>query len=134
MRQRTDHCQHFNLLNHLYGSVVLNRIIATIWDKYLKEYAKNIWWGSAPQTKSQVEIDLVARDGDSYLFAECKWRNEHTDLPVLQGLVQKAALFGTKKNKVYYALFSKSGFTKSILEEAERRSDVLLFTVKDLFL
>jgi AAA+ ATPase superfamily predicted ATPase len=92
------------------------------------------WWGSDPKTKSQVEIDLVARDGDTYLFAECKWRNELTDLAVLQGLVQKAAVFGANKDKVYYALFSKSGFTKAVREEAERRNDVLLFSVKDLFI
>jgi hypothetical protein len=80
-----------------------------------------------------VEIDLVARDGDTYLFAECKWRNEPADLAVLQALIQKAAVFGAKKDKVYYALFSKSGFTKAVWEEAERRDDVLLFSMKDLF-
>ena len=79
------------------------------------------------------EIDLIARDRNEYLFAECKWRNELPDLNVLKALKEKALVFGGKQEAVSYALFSKSGFTRGVIEEAERDSHVLLYDLKALF-
>ena len=51
------------------------------------------WWGTDPAKHEQVEIDLVANDGNDYMFCECKWRNEKLDLPVLTGLMYKTDVF-----------------------------------------
>lgn len=84
------------------------------------------WWGTNPATHGQEEIDLVANDGKDYIFGECKWRNEKLDLPVLRELKAKADLFSRSRNNTYYVLFSKSGFTEAVINEAESGSSILL--------
>ena len=90
------------------------------------------WWGSNPVSRSQEEIDLVAGDGKDYLFCECKWRNEKLDASVLRGLKAKAEVFGGKRKQTYFALFSKSGFTDALLEEAEKDSSILLVDLDEI--
>ena len=91
------------------------------------------WWGSDPKTRKAIEIDLIASDGKSYLFSECKWRNEQTDLSVLMGLQEKADVFCPKRGKTWFALFSKSGFTSAVREEATQRKDIILIDLNELF-
>ncbi|MCD8049888.1 MAG: ATP-binding protein [Clostridia bacterium] len=94
------------------------------------------WWGSSSDAadKNQVEIDLVAKDGTDYMFCECKWKNEKTDLAVLKRLQEKADVFSKKRNRSFFVLFSKSGFTDAVLEEAEKNPSVVLVGLDDLFL
>lgn len=91
------------------------------------------WWGTDSRTRKQVEIDLIARDGNDYLFCECKWRNEKLDLPVLHGLREKADAFLKKREHTWFVLFSKSGFTDGVQTEARERKDVILVTMEALF-
>lgn len=91
------------------------------------------WWGSDPKTRKAAEIDLIANDGNSYLFCECKWHNELTDLSVLKGLQEKADGFCSKRGKTWFILFSKSGFTGAVWEEAERREDIILIDLEKIF-
>ena len=88
------------------------------------------WWGSDPRTKQQAEIDIVGTAGNTMIFGECKWRNEKTDVAVLNALVDKSGMFSTE-SKVYY-LFSKSGYTKGCQEKAEALGKVTLVTYKDI--
>ncbi len=74
------------------------------------------WWGSDAKSRSQVEIDLIAKDAQSYLLAECKWRKEKTDMKVFEDLEHKAQSFAHFKQKPEYLLFSKSGFTSALLK------------------
>lgn len=90
------------------------------------------WWGTNPATYGQEEIDLVAKDGKDYIFGECKWRNEKLDLPVLRELKAKADIFGTNRNSAYYVIFSKSGFTKAVINEAKSDSNIMLVDLKEL--
>ena len=90
------------------------------------------WWGTDSKTHQQAEIDLVARDGDTYLFCECKWRKELLDSSVLAGLREKANIFGKKQEKTYFFLFSRSGFTKALLEETRGNENVILVSLADL--
>ena len=76
------------------------------------------WWGTNPKSRQQVEIDLVAKDGNTYLFGECKWRNEPVDTGILEQLKEKADVMCKSREETYYALFSKSGFTESLKKEA----------------
>jgi hypothetical protein len=91
------------------------------------------WWGTDSKTKSQVEIDIVAQDGNAYLFGECKWRNEKIDYNVLEQLRLKANVFKAKRDSTYFALFSKSGFSDAVLNEAAKDESILLYSLGDLF-
>lgn len=90
------------------------------------------WWGSDAKSKKQVEIDLVAQDGQDYLFCECKWRNEKLGYEVFESLVEKADIFCKKRNKTWFILFSKSGFTESVLRESEKNEYLLLKSLDDI--
>lgn len=90
------------------------------------------WWGTNPVTHSQEEIDLIAQAGKDYLFCECKWRNEKLDESVLRGLKAKADVFGGKRNHTYFVLFSKTGFTDAVVEEAKKDSRILLVDLEEI--
>ena len=84
------------------------------------------WWGTNPQTHKQVEIDLIANDGKDYLICECKWRNEKTDLSVLNELKENADIFNKKRDNTWFVLFTKVGFTDAVLKEAETDPNIIL--------
>ena len=90
------------------------------------------WWGTNPITHLQEEIDLVANDGKDYIFGECKWRNEKIDLSVLRGLKAKADIFSRNRNNAYYVLFSKSGFTEAVINEAESDNSIMLVDLNEI--
>lgn len=89
------------------------------------------WWGNDSVNKCQTEIDIMGEQDDkTALFAECKWRNENVDLDVLEKIVDRSTLF--RYSKVYYYLFSKTGFTKRCMEKAEEMGNVTLVSYKDI--
>lgn len=90
------------------------------------------WWGTDPATHCQVEIDLVANYGKDYIFGECKWRNEKLDFSVLRELKAKADIFSQNRNNTYYVLFSKSGFTQALIDEAKSDSCIILVDLNEL--
>ena len=90
------------------------------------------WWGTNVATHGQEEIDLIANDGKDYLFGECKWRNEKLDISVLKDLKVKADVFGMNRKNSYYVLFSKSGFTEAVLNEAKYDDSILLVDLEEL--
>ncbi len=90
------------------------------------------WWGTDPKTRKQVEIDLIAADGKDYLFCECKWRNEKTDMAVLKKLKEKADVFNKNRGSTRFVLFSKSGFTDAVINEAAADPDIILVDINKL--
>ena len=74
------------------------------------------------------EIDVGATDGRSMLLGECKWTNSPVGVDVLNDLKEKIGsnkeLAGYERYVLY--LFSKSGFTPALKEEAERGGVVLI--------
>lgn len=90
------------------------------------------WWGSDSASHSQTEIDIVANEGKDYLICECKWRNEKLDLSVLKGLKEKADAFMKKRNNTWYVLFSKSGFTDAVTNEAKNDDHIILVDLHDI--
>ena len=89
------------------------------------------WWGNDPIEKSQAEIDIIGeQDKTTALFGECKWTNEKVDLGVLETLVKRSRLFSYKK--IYYYLFSKSGFTKGCIDEAKKMGNVTLVSYAEM--
>lgn len=78
------------------------------------------WWGTDKRTHQQVELDIIGfsddeRDG---YFGECKWKNEPISRSVLEKLITNSEIF--KYPIKHYYLFSKSGFTDSCQELAEK--------------
>ncbi len=90
------------------------------------------WWGTDPRTHTQVEIDLVAQDGTSYIFGECKWRNEKPGYKILQELQNKAAVFGRKPREIWYVLFSKSGFSDALLDASLKDPHLILVSMENI--
>ena len=102
------------------------------------------WWGKLNQTvltdagKEKIvavdaEIDLVAADAKSenYILGECKFRNSEMDAPDLAHLKEKSSV-AKKGTEIRYALFSKSGFTKRLAEQAEEDENIKLFSLSDV--
>lgn len=65
-------------------------------------------------------------------FAECKWRNENVDLDALKTLLDRSGVF--HYTKVHYFLFSKTGFTKGCIENAEEMGNVTLVSYEDIIM
>jgi len=93
------------------------------------------WWGSDHQNKKQAEIDIIANDNKNYIFCECKWRNVPIDVNVLRTLQNRSDLVikHEKNGKIYFAVFSKSGFNEDMKKQAVKEGNVLLFNADDLF-
>lgn len=90
------------------------------------------WWGNDPIRKSETEIDIVASDSSNgAILAECKWTNEPVSKSVLDDLINQGRLFNYKP--IYYYVFSKSGFTKSVEELAEQLGNVYLISFDDMY-
>ena len=90
------------------------------------------WWGTNPRTRCQEEIDLIANDGDEYLFCECKWQSEPADLPIFYELQRKADVFRENRGETWYLLFSKSGFSGRLQKAAHDNSHILLIGLAEL--
>ena len=89
------------------------------------------WWGTDKRTHQQVELDIVGfsddeRDG---YFGECKWKNEPISRSVLKKLITNSEIF--KYPIKHYYLFSKSSFTDSCQELAEK-INCQLFTFEEI--
>lgn len=82
------------------------------------------WWDR------NEEIDLVALNEKEkkILLGEVKWSNKPVGLNILEELKRKSSQIDWErsKRKEYYCLFSKSGFTETIIKQA-REERILLF-------
>lgn len=89
------------------------------------------WWGNDPLLKTEAEIDLVATDDDrNLLLGECKWTSKAVEHTVLQTLVDRSRLL--PHQRVWYVVFSKSGFTKKCREIAQSQGNVILISFKEM--
>ena len=89
------------------------------------------WWGGNAALKKEEEIDFIALKENKAIFGECKWRSHSQGEEVLNDLIRKSELFPSYAKK-YYALFSKSGFSKGLLAKASLQKNALLFTAEDM--
>lgn len=110
--------------------------------EYLLRYAQNLpfllsevgqWWGTDPQTRREVQIDLVGvpMEGNQYLIGSCKYRNEKIGTEELELLRRYAAVF-RRNGRFHYYIFSKGGFTTALLE-MEKQGEVTLLTLEDIY-
>ncbi|MFC1620865.1 ATP-binding protein [Candidatus Omnitrophota bacterium] len=91
---------------------------------YLRFESYGRWWDK------NGEIDLVAINNSTneILFGEVKWSNRLIGINIYEELKEKAqeVEWGTKNRKEYFAIFSKSGFTKDLKEKAKEEG-IFLF-------
>lgn len=82
------------------------------------------WWDK------DKEIDLVAANyhTNEILFGEVKWSNKQVGTNIYDELKKKAQAveWGRKNTKEYFAIFSKSGFTRDMLELAKKEKVFLV--------
>lgn len=78
------------------------------------------WWGTDKRTRKKVELDVVGISADNLTgyFGECKWKNEPISRTILEKLVDLSTIFPYAQK--HYYLFSKSGFTDSCRELAQK--------------
>ena len=80
---------------------------------------------------SKDEIDIVALDpeGKNLILGECKYWAEPVGVSVLRDLEAKTTSVAWERDnrKVWYVLFSASGFTDELKALAEARDDLLLY-------
>jgi len=90
------------------------------------------WWGGNPKTKQQEEIDILATNGKSAIFAECKWQREKATTNTLENLKRKAELFSQFTDKYFY-IFSKSDFADNLKEVAKKEPNIRLISLADIY-
>lgn len=115
-----------NHVSYVYEDICRQKI----WDMNGKmaEYNRvGRWWGA-----KDVEIDIVAYDsmGEDILFGECKYSKHEKGMDVLMDLKRKAIEVDWKKGKrkEYFVIFSKSGFTKELIEYAFACKNIMLIS------
>ncbi len=89
---------------------------------FIPDHIGRIW-------NKQTEIDVVAinKKSNNILLGECKWAGKKVTGAVLDRLINKSKLLKKINNyKIHYALFSKCGFTKNLIERA-RKENIFLF-------
>lgn len=89
------------------------------------------WWGTSPISKTQEEIDIIARDDNNIIFGECKWRNKEIGTDILIKLIDRSKVLNAD-NKYFY-IFSKSGFTNELKDYCKKDRRVYLIEFADMF-
>lgn len=91
------------------------------------------WWGTDSKTRKEVQIDIVGTsvEGNEYLVGSCKYRNEKIGTEELE-LLRRYAFVFRKNGTFHYYIFSKGGFTEALLA-AQKRGEVTLLTLEDLY-
>lgn len=91
------------------------------------------WWGTNPKIKQEEEIDLIMYTNDykKACFVECKWRNEKIGLDILNDLIRKSEMLN-QFNKKYYAICSKSGFKKELIEYTKEHENIRLYGLEEI--
>jgi len=91
------------------------------------------WWGNNPIQKCQEEIDFVAAADKAAIFGECKWRSNPIGTEVFNNLLKRSHLLQQYEVK-HYIIFSKTGFTSGLKEEAQKHGNVELVALEELFI
>lgn len=83
------------------------------------------WW------YQENEIDVVGLKENGKLLGECKYTSSEVGLRLLRDLEEKEDKIRVE-GPTEYVLFSKSGFTEGLEQEADGREDLTLFRLEDI--
>lgn len=109
--------------------------------EYLLRYAQNLpillnevgqWWGTDAKTRKEVQIDIVGTsvEENKFLIGYCKYRDEKVGVDELELLKKYASVF-RENGTFYYYIFSKGGFTQSLMD-LEKQGQVRLVLLEDM--
>ncbi|ETR67080.1 MAG: hypothetical protein OMM_05333 [Candidatus Magnetoglobus multicellularis str. Araruama] len=74
-----------------------------------------------------VDVAAIDKKSQTILLGECKWSRKKMTHANLEDLMKRASkLTKIKDYKIHYALFSKSGFTTSLMQSAQKEHLLLL--------
>lgn len=92
------------------------------WPFYFSKLGR--YWDS----KEEIDIAAIDPEGKNLILGECKYWQDPVGLSVLRDLERKAKTVAWEKEhrKTWYVLFSASGFTEELKQEAAGRRDVQL--------
>ena len=82
------------------------------------------WWNS----EEEIDIAALDPDGNNLILGECKFWQEPVGVSVLRSLEEKAysVEWRKQKRKVWFILFSISGYTDELQQIAANRNDLIL--------
>lgn len=82
------------------------------------------WWDK------NNEIDIVAYDafGNTMIFGECKYSTKPKGIDVLNELIDKSknVIWNNQKRDEYFLIYSRSGFSKELLNYAKNNKNIIL--------
>ena len=126
------------VMNKIKKSLVPNHI-AFVYEDVCKERmwelnADNVWpfnftkLGRYWDAKTEIDIAALDLEGKNLILGECKYWQEPVGVNILRDLEAKTDFVAWEKNdrKVWYVLFSASGFSEELTTLAASRQDVLL--------
>jgi hypothetical protein len=79
----------------------------------------------------QKNIAAAAFNKTQAIIGECKWQDKKIGAETFVKLKEKAAFFADKE--IFYYIFSKSGFTDELKNEAKTDGKLTLIRLEDLF-
>ena len=117
----------------------LNEYASHMFEDICKEYMRELnkrsglpfryskigrWWGKNSKN-AETEIDIMAVNNalKNYIIGECKFKTKQFDVSDFNNLKSKYTP-ANDYSKIYYYLFSKSGFTKELLELQENSTNI----------
>ena len=117
--------------------------------QYLSFYAEDLpfvigdigeWWGTHPKRKKEVQLDIVATDikgnnqtnSRKYIIGSCKYRNEKIGIDELELIQDYSSTFTKSSDENFYYLFSKSGFSRSLLNLSDQKN-VKLISLEEMY-
>ena len=110
--------ESFKMLESGIYETVCRHIIQDFRDEFFAFERVGKWW------EREKEIDVVALNAGTkdILFGEAKWSEKQVGTNIYEALKEKAAHVDWKRNarNEHYILFSKSGFTKDMIELAKK--------------
>ena len=126
------------VMNKIKKSLVRNHI-AFVYEDVCKERmwelnAEDRWpfnftkLGRYWDARTEIDIAAIDPEGKNLILGECKYWQEPVDVDVLRNLEAKTDAVDWERNnrKVWYVLFSVSGFTDELTALAAAREDVFL--------
>lgn len=95
-------------------------------------YSKIGRWRGKNSKRIETEIDIMAIDNKAkyYIIGECKFRNKLFDISDFNDL--KAKYIPADDSKIYYYLFSKSGFADNLLELQNNSDNIFIVNLADI--
>ena len=116
-----DMCRYYTLSQGLDGN--LNCLVTNV----------GSWWGPG-HDHIPTDIDVVGIDdaNNKAVLGECKFKNGVIDKDVYEALMDRRGLIDKRYDEVQFMLFSLSGFSKWVKENADPKR-IRLVTLKDLY-